>query len=314
MSATNNLYQRLVQLVQSETPEPGLHETGIKDLMLGRADAPETIGPCVYNPTLGFIVQGSKNVQFGDRELIYGPLTYFACNVQLPAYGQILEASKEKPFLSFGIKIDPQEITDLVLESKIQADSESRESPEVGCGMCMTEMDEGLQTAVIRLLSLLKTPADIPVLAPLARREIIYRALHGSLGSSIRKFAVKDSQSHRVSRVINTLNRSYNEPLRIAELAEEVNMSESSLFHTFKKITRMSPLQFQKKLRLHEARRLMLSEGLDAASAGYRVGYQSPSQFSREYSRLFGSPPREDVSKLRGTHVRSTAQMAVDTL
>lgn len=295
-----SLQQEMARIVRAQAPEPGLHETAIDGLALARTDAPRPIEPCIYTPALGFIVQGSKSVQFGDRELVYGPLSYVACNVQLPIRSQIVEASHDKPYLSFRINLDPQAITELILESGDQPGWQQDECPDVGCGLCMSHMDTGMQEAVVRLLSLLESPADIPVLAPLAQREIIYRALNSEMGPRIRKFAAPDTQWHRVSQVINALHKNYTRPLRIATLAEEVNMSESSLFHTFKKVTRMSPLQFQKKLRLHEARRLMLSEGMDAASASYRVGYQSPSQFSREYSRLFGIPPRADVTRLRG--------------
>ncbi|WP_234375936.1 MULTISPECIES: helix-turn-helix domain-containing protein [unclassified Halomonas] len=139
------------------------------------------------------------------------------------------------------------------------------------------------------------------MLSPLARRELIYRALMGGLGSRMRRFATTDSQANRIARVIYTLKENFTQPLRIRELAAAANMSESTLYHSFREVTRMSPLQFQKKLRLHEARRLMLAEGLEAATASYRVGYESPSHFSREYSRMFGAPPRADVSQLRGT-------------
>ena len=145
------------------------------------------------------------------------------------------------------------------------------------------------------------------MLAPLTRREIIYRSLIGEMEPRMRKFASIDSQANRISRVISTLKDRYSEPLRVKDLADSANMSESTLFHSFKQVTRMSPLQFQKKLRLHEARRLMLTEGLEAATASYRVGYESPSHFSREYSRLFGAPPRADVSKLRGAQAGVSA-------
>jgi transcriptional regulator GlxA family with amidase domain len=163
-----------------------------------------------------------------------------------------------------------------------------------------------LQNALYRLLQLLDSPGDIPILAPLARREIIYRALVGDMGPRMRRFAATGTQAHRISTVISALKDHFAEPLRNSELAEAANMSESTLYHSFKQVTRMSPLQFQKKLRLHEARRLMLSEGLEAATASYRVGYESPSHFSREYSRLFGAPPKTDVTLLRG--VRATAE------
>ncbi len=177
-----------------------------------------------------------------------------------------------------------------------------RDCPEVECGLCMSTMDAAMQGAIYRLLSLLDAPEDVPILAPLARRELIYRALIGEMGPRMRKFAATDSQAYRISKVIAALKDRYTQPLRIRDLAESVNMSESSLYHSFKQVTRMSPLQFQKKLRLHEARRLMVAEGLEAATASYRVGYESPSHFSREYSRLFGAPPRADVIQFRSEH------------
>ena len=163
-------------------------------------------------------------------------------------------------------------------------------------------MNTRMQGALYRLLSLLDSPEDIPILSPLARRELIYRALMGEMGPQMRRFAASDSQANRIARVIYALKERYAQPLKIRDLADAANMSESTLYHSFRQVTRMSPLQYQKKLRLHEARRLMLAEGLEAATASYRVGYESPSHFSREYSRMFGAPPRADVSQLRGQH------------
>lgn len=293
-----SLQQQMIDILRRQAPRSGVYETAIEGLMLSRHDSPKACEPCTYTPALGFVVQGSKSVQVGDKELVYGPLTYVACSVHLPVRSRIVKASEDEPYLSFKISLDPQEITELILESGGQVQHQD-DCPELTCGLSMAQMDEGMQVAISRLLALLESPTDIPVLSPLVRREIIYRALNSELGPRIRKFAATDSQAHRVSQVITTLHNSYTQPLRISELAEAANMSESSLFHTFKKVTRMSPLQFQKKLRLHEARHLMLAEGLDAASASYRVGYESPSQFSREYSRMFGAPPRTDVTKLR---------------
>ena len=250
------------------------------------------------------MIQGTKTIQLGDREITYQPLSYLASSVHLPVLGRIVDASEEHPYLAVKLKVDPQEVAELVLElgDKAPPLHPTESCPEVQCGLCMSSMDERMQSALYRLLSLLDSPGDIPILAPLARREIIYRALIGEMGSRMRKFAAADSQAHRISTVISTLKDHYAEPLRISELAEAANMSESTLYHSFKQVTRMSPLQFQKKLRLHEARRLMLTEGLEAATASYRVGYESPSHFSREYSRLFGAPPRADVTLLRGEH------------
>ncbi|MFA0811265.1 AraC family transcriptional regulator [Microbulbifer epialgicus] len=294
--------QRLAKTLQRLAPEQGLIETRLDGLALIRCNEPIACASSVYAPSLNFIIQGSKTLELGDREISYKPLSYVATSVHLPILGRVERASEDTPFLGVKLTIDPQEVADLVLElgDKAPGVEAGYDCPEVSCGLCVTQMDLGMLDALSRLVHLLETPADAQILAPLARREIIYRALVGEIGARMRKFAMADSQANRVSRVIEVLKDRYSEPLRISDLADQANMSESSLYHSFKQITRMSPLQFQKKLRLHEARRLMLTEGLEAASASYRVGYESPSHFSREYSRMFGLPPRADVSKLRG--------------
>lgn len=292
---------QLVDLVSSQLSEPGLQETAINGLSLFRSDSSTTCQWGVCEPSLCFVIQGTKSIRFGDQEILFQPLTYLVNNVHLPVLARTLDVSPEKPYLGVKMAVQPEEVSELILEfgNRLVDPDEDPLCSEVSCGLCRTRMGDDIQAALERLLMLLNKPDDIPVLAPMARREILYRALSGELGPMIRKFATTDSQAHRISQVITILQERYTERLRASELAEGANMSESALFHTFKKVTRMSPLQFQKKLRLHEARRLMLAEGLEAASASYRVGYESPSQFSREYSRLFGAPPRADVSKLR---------------
>ena len=307
--AGSTLEQQLAQLVCEQIAEPGMLDSGIPGVSLYRADDTSSCASTVYEPSLIFILQGTKTIELGDREIVYGPSSYLASSIHLPVLGQIVDASPNHPYLAVKIDVDPQEVTDLVLElgDKVGRYEPGNECPEVGCGLCMSHMDESMQGALYRLLNLMTTPDDIAVLAPLTRREIIYRSLIGEMGPRMRKFASIDSQANRISRVISTLKDRYSEPLRVKDLADSANMSESTLFHSFKQVTRMSPLQFQKKLRLHEARRLMLTEGLEAATASYRVGYESPSHFSREYSRLFGAPPRADVSKLRGAQAGVSA-------
>lgn len=299
--------QRLVQLMQRWMPGEGMRESGLDGLAFGRANTTSSCVSSVYEPSLGFILQGSKTLQLGDRTIVYDPLSYLASSVHLPVLGQVIGASDEAPYLAIKLSVDPQEVTELVIEMGDRAPTfdEDIACSEVSCGLCVAQMDLGMLGAVTRLVELLDTPADAPILAPLIRREILYRALMGEMGPRMRKFALADSQANRISRVIAVLKNRFAEPLRVGDLADLANMSESSLYHSFKQVTRMSPLQFQKKLRLHEARRLMLSEGLEAASASYRVGYESPSHFSREYSRMFGAPPRADVNKLRGEQRQS---------
>ena len=295
--------QQLASIVSRWTRQQGIQDSAIDGVDLIRSDQPTDCSPSVYEPSLCFIIQGTKTILLGDRRIVYTPLTYLASSVHLPILGRVESATPELPYLAAKLTIPSEEVADLLLElgDKVpRYDTGGEACSEVECGLCMSPMDEAMQDSLYRLLRLLDTPEDIPVLAPLARREILYRSLMGEMGPRMRKFAATDSQAHRISRVISELTDRYDQPLRVGELARSANMSESTLYHTFKQVTRMSPLQFQKKLRLHEARRLMLAEGLDAATASYRVGYESPSHFSREYSRLFGAPPRADVVQLRG--------------
>lgn len=290
----------LARRVQRWAGADGMLETTLDGVALVRSDTETHCMSTVYEPSLAFIVQGRKTVQLADTEIDYCPLSYLISAVHLPVLGYIVEASPERPFLGIKLAIDTQELTDLVLELGDKAPPEMDDCPDVSCGLGVARMDQNMLDALNRLIGLLESPADAAILAPLARREILYRALMGEVGSRLRSFVRLDSQANRVSQAIAVLKDRFSEPLRISDLARQVNMSESSLYHSFKQVTYMSPLQFQKKLRLHEARRLMLAEGLEAASASYRVGYESPSHFSREYSRMFGAPPRADVSKLRG--------------
>lgn len=299
--AANPLCRELADLVTAKMPQEGIYETNIPGLELFRVDG---LTPCIstlYEPSLCVIAQGSKIVQLGDREIVYGALSYMVSSVDLPVNGRVIDASPENPFLAVKININPAEVAELVLQLGDHSRfGETIDCPYSACGLCVAQVDLGILDAMTRLVGLIDSPTDARMLAPLIQREILYRALVGEMGSRMHEFVSAGSQSNRISRVISVLKDRFSEPLRVSELAEDANMSESNLYHSFKQVTRMSPLQFQKKLRLHEARRLMLSEGLEAATASYRVGYESPSHFSREYSRMFGAPPRADVIKLRG--------------
>ncbi len=301
-----HLAKTLARQIQKWAPDEGLNNTSIPGLELVRANTTTScMGSSVYDPSFCLIAQGGKTVWLGDREMAYGPLSCLVSSVHLPVLGKVTDASPEHPYLGVKISVDPQDVTDLLLElgeELLEPDDPDDPNSACSCGLGRAQAEKSMVEAVLRFVSLLDSPRDARVLAPLARREIIYRALIGEIGPKMRKFAVADTQAHRISKVISVLKDRFSEPLRIRDLADLANMSESSLFHSFKQVTRMSPLQFQKKLRLHEARRLMLAEGLEAATASFRVGYESPSHFSREYSRLFGNPPRADVIKLRGEY------------
>lgn len=297
--------RQLAELLLNKAPGEGVHHTSIPGVDVFRKDSPSNCVCAVYDPALCLIAQGSKTVKLGDKEIFYGPLTYMVTTVELPVTGQVVGASEEEPYLAIKMSIDPKEVAEVVLE---MGDEQPIKQETCSCGLNVAQVDYGILDAMSRLAKLLDSPADAKYLAPLIKREIIYRALMGEMGAWMRNFVKADSQAQRISRVIEELKARFSEPLRVGELAENANMSESALYHTFKEVTRMSPVQYQKKLRLHEARRLMLSEGLEASTASFKVGYESPSHFSREYSRMFGAPPRADVMKLRGGE-RQLAQM-----
>jgi AraC-like DNA-binding protein len=222
-------------------------------------------------------------------------------SVTLPAVGHVIEATADRPYLCLRLELDARLIGELMLQV-----GRNGVPPSTDRGLFVARTSPQLLDAVVRLTRLLEQPLDAAILAPLVMREIHYRVLTGELGHRLRELCIVDSQTHRIARAIELLRRRFTETLRIEDLAAAAHMSESSLHHRFKAVTAMSPMQFQKQLRLHEARRLMLTEGLEAAAAAHRVGYESPSQFSREYRRLFGAPPRREIQIVRS----ATAQPA----
>ena len=302
--------RELIDWVMRFAPTDGLHETAIAPLLLVRASASAQRLPSVYEPGLAIVVQGRKQAAMGADVVVYDPLHYLVISVTMPTVGQILEATPDKPYLCVRLNIDPREVGELMLSSASATSMNGRGAAQPTSvaserGLRVARVSAPLLDAVLRLLKLLHTPQDAPVLAPLVLREICYRVLKGELGPRLRELAAGDGHARRISRVVDLLKHRYAEPLRIDELADAVHMSASSLHHHFKLVTAMSPLQFQKQLRLHQARRLMLAEGIDAASAGHRVGYESPSHFSREYRRLFGAPPKAEIEQVRGNGSRS---------
>lgn len=295
---SNLIEQQLEQLkaqLMPHLPEYGMIQSTIADLVLYRTEVTTEITPVIYEPSLCIMLQGEKEVYLNNDRIVYDPLSYLLVPVTVPASGKVTKASPETPYLALRLTIDLKELADLVIDlgGRVERSKEQVKAISVG------RVDEALLSAIGRLVQLLDKPSDIPVLYPLLKREILYRLLLGDLGSQLRDFMLLDSQGHRISKVIEILRKKFNEPLRIKDLADEVHLSESALFQAFKAVTAMSPLQYQKKLRLNEARRIMLHEGVEAATASYKVGYESPSQFSREYSRLFGAPPKADIERVR---------------
>ncbi|MBA2676574.1 AraC family transcriptional regulator [Ramlibacter sp.] len=286
----------LVGLAGAFAPHDGLHDTAVTQLQLIRASAPAQPLPAMYEPGLVFVVQGRKQAVLGADTLVYDPLHYLLVSVTVLPQGQILEASARKPYLCIRLNLDPRELGSLLLQAR-PPETQTAGAPR---GLRVARTSAPLADAMLRLLRLLETPDDVAVLAPLALREIYWRVLTGELGPQLRELAVAGSHAQRIARAVDLLKRRYAEPVRIEEVAEAVHMSPSTLHHHFKQATSMSPLQYQKHLRLHHARRLMLTTGLDAAAAGHEVGYESASQFSREYRRLFGAPPKAEIRQVRG--------------
>jgi AraC-like DNA-binding protein len=285
----------LAKLIERHTGRDGAHETAIPSLYFSRYS--NVTGPNygVHNPSLCIVVQGMKEVLLAQDRFRYGPADYLVASVHLPIIGQVTEASSEVPYLSLKLEFTPSQILEVL------SDSEVRVTPKENAkrAMYVSKIELSLLDAVIRLTRLLDNPKDIPVLAPLFTKEILYRVLQGQHGATLEQIAIEGSSTYRIRDVIEYIMNNFDKSFRIEELAEIANMSVSSLHRHFKEVTAMSPIQFQKQLRLQEARRLLLTESTDAADVAFRVGYESPSQFSREYSRMFGFPPREDIKSLR---------------
>ena len=287
--------EELAAIISRNTAEDGNYATAVDSLFMSRYSKTHQFAPVLAQPALCIMAQGRKEVQLADEVFNYDPLNYLVVSVSMPLTGRVVNVTSEEPILAVRRDIDPAEITALIAD----AGPMGVPTRPTGRGLYVERLDTAMLDAVLRLARLLNSPKDIGMLAPLIRREILYRLLRSPQGHRLYEIAIANSQSHRISQAIKWLNGNYEQPLRIDDLAKEVNLSVSTLHHRFKAMTAMSPLQYQKQLRLQEARRLMLAEGLEASAAGYRVGYESPSQFSREYSRLFGAPPLRDLARLR---------------
>jgi len=295
----------LARLIAQYAATDGIHPTAIAPLHVVRLSQPSAPAHALHMPALCIIAQGQKQVMLADEVYIYNSAQYLVVSVDLPVMGHVTQATPELPYLCLRLDLDPKEIGDLIMAGQGRA----KKSDQPARGMFVSKANSSLLDAVLRLMHLLATPQDIAILAPLAIREILYRLLQDEQGSMLQQIAMSDSQAQHVVKAIELIKRDYRLPLRIENLAREANMSSSSLHHHFKAVTAMTPLQYQKQLRLQEARRLLFAQVGDAATAGHLVGYESPSQFSREYNRMFGSPPARDVARLRaaGAAVASPA-------
>ena len=287
----DSLKERLLKWL----PEQSRLETPISGLALTHHDENTSAIKCFYTPMIALVVQGFKRSMIGDHEANYGELHCVTVGIDMPGVFHITDASPQAPFLSLSVKLDRRIITQLITEApSIVTVQEGEVTPIV-----VDEVGKDLLQAFSRLVELLDTPSRIPVLAPMILREIHYYLLCGSQGKCLRLFNTNGTQANQIAQAISWLRENYTSPLRMEELARYANMAPSTFNRHFKEVTSLSPLQFQKRLRLYEAERLMLLEGKDAGTAALMVGYESGSQFNREYKRQFGAPPRKDVAKKR---------------
>ncbi|MGJ5820243.1 AraC family transcriptional regulator N-terminal domain-containing protein [Paludibaculum fermentans] len=248
-----------------------------------------------YEPSVAVIAQGRKRVELARTTFCYDESRFLLTSVDLPIVSQVVEASEETPFLALSLKLEMPVVREMLSRDEIPAPDLQPDQPAMATGATTVE----LLGACCRLVDLLSAPEDIPFLSGLIQREIIYRILRGPEGARLRAIATLGDQSHRTAKAIAWMRANYAKPLRVEDLAQLAGMGVSTLHHHFRALTAMSPLQYQKQLRLQAARTRMLADGLDAASAAYAVGYESASQFNREYSRFFGQSPMRDIRTLR---------------
>ncbi|EHZ2643920.1 AraC family transcriptional regulator N-terminal domain-containing protein [Vibrio parahaemolyticus] len=287
--------QKLAKLIVRWTGNANQYDTPISGLRFSRWTTPTPPTSYTHNPSICLIAQGRKRVLLGEESFIYDANHFLISSVDLPIIANIIEASEEQPYLGLIMELDLTEISQLIVDSEL-AFTQAKEAQK---GIAVGELSESLLDAFVRLAELLDEGQNIKILAPIIKREIFYRLLMSEQGTRLHQIVTAGSHSHQIAKAIDWLKNNFVKPLSVGDLASYTGMSKSSFYTHFRSMTSMTPLQFQKKLRLSEARRLMLTENLDAMAATFKVGYESPSQFSREYRRLFGAPPSKDIKSLR---------------
>lgn len=284
----------LIQLIKRYAPIDGSHSTVITSLHFTRTSYLEGPVYAVQGPALCIIVQGAKKFTVAKSRYYYDPFHYLVVSLDLPYIGQIIQADPQSPLLCMSLQIEPELIFDIMKDT-----SPSTSEIDSHRGMFIGEISLPLLDACCRLVRLLETPQDIPVISALIVREIFYRILQAEQGDFLKQMGISGSYTRKMAEITGIIKAEFDKPLCIERLAQTANMSVASLYRHFKQVTAMSPLQYQKQLRLQEARRLLISNQVNAADAGFQVGYESPSQFSREYARMFGMPPKSDTKHLR---------------
>jgi AraC-like DNA-binding protein len=293
----------LARRIAAQAQARGEHPTAIPGLVLFRQTAPSPCYRATFEPSLGVFVQGRKLINLGGKEYLCDGSSFLLTSVDVPVQNQIVEASEDVPLLSMLLRLDMQVVGEVLSREDLPEPGRSAH----GHALAIGETTAGMLGACVRLIETLDTPEDIPFLAPLIQREIIYRVLRTRQGERLRAIATRGDLSHNTARAISWLKANYTKPLHMEELAGIAHMAVSTLHHQFRALTAMSPLQYQKQLRLQAARQRMLMQGIDATRAAYEVGYESVSQFSREYSRYFGQPPIRDVKALRDARAAATS-------
>jgi AraC-like DNA-binding protein len=288
--------EKLAQIIGAQISKPGDYGTAITGLGFFRREHPAPPIVCMVEPSIILVTRGEKQLWVGGEGYPYDRSRFLITSLDLPANSEVLAASPELPCVGLTLKLDLRMLAELIAQSDLPPTRDRSVAKGVGIGSVTPAMLASFE----RLLALLEEPESIPVLAPLIQREIHYRLLQSDQASRLRQITSVDGQGYRIAKAIDWLKLNYTLALRVDELAARVQMSTPTFHHHFRQLTAMSPLQYQKWLRLNEARRLMLNEHQDVSSAAFKVGYESPSQFSREYSRLFGVPPKRDIAVLRG--------------
>jgi AraC-like DNA-binding protein len=291
---TQSSREELAERIAQALPEDGILDVS-PGFRLARSSRPTAPVHAIYEPAFCFVAQGSKQALLGEEVFRYDPGHYLIFTVDLPLVFQVEEASKERPYLGFRLNLDPSLVASVMMESGIEIKKGDASAKALDVG----PTDANLLDAIVRLVRLLDSPFEGKVLAPLITREIVFRLLMGGQKARLGHLMALARDAGRISKAIGHLRENFDRQLKMENIARELGMSLSGFHHHFKSVTAMSPLQFQKQIRLQEARRLMLGEDLDAASAGFRVGYEDPAYFSREYKKLFGAPPQRDITKLR---------------
>jgi AraC-like DNA-binding protein len=294
--------QRLVEMraelarkIADRTVTEGDVFTGISGLRLYRRSSPTACASAAYEPSLVVFVQGQKRINVGKTTYVTDGSNFLLTSIDLPVVSQVIAATEKEPMLGLLLRLEMPAVREILSQQEFHLREESADARGMAVGVTSVE----LLDACTRLVELLDTPQDIPFLSGLIQREIIYRLLRSPQGKHLRAIATLGEQSHRTAKAVEWLRVNYAKPLRVEELATMARMGVSTLHHQFRSLTAMSPLQYQKQLRLHVARERMLNNGLDAASAAFEVGYESASQFNREYSRFFGQPPMRDIKARR---------------